>query len=136
MKRAIVAGCVVASLALAGPAGAATPTEKRLTKQVTALQKDVKALKTQVQQLTQVMNVVTAFAICSTALSADALQGTWVTLDQKPGGTAVGPQQAVNDAGACQDLGVARGASATNLTAFHSLLRLVSFSSFFGRTAP
>jgi hypothetical protein len=43
------------------------------------------------------------------------------------------PQQVVNDAGACQDLGVARSASGANLTAFHGLLRLVSFSSFFGR---
>ena len=30
MKRAIVAGAVVASLALAGPAAGATPTERKL----------------------------------------------------------------------------------------------------------
>jgi hypothetical protein len=37
VKRAIAAGAVVVSLSLVGPAAAATPTEKRLTKQVATL---------------------------------------------------------------------------------------------------
>jgi hypothetical protein len=136
MKRAIVAGGLVAALALPSLATAATPTERRLQRQVTALQRDVRTLKNQVRQLNQGLNAVLAFSICSTAISADAFQGTWVILDQKAGGTTVGPQQAVSDAGACQALEVARGGSAANLNAFHALLRLVSFSSFFGRAGP
>ena len=133
MKRAIVAGCVVASLALAGPAGAATPTEKRLTKQVTTLQKDVKALKKQVTELNQVMNGVIALTFCNAAITADAFQGTWTVLDQKTGGTAVGPQQAVNDSGACNAFEIPRsGASPPNLNSFHAFMRILQFNALFG----
>ena len=135
MRRAIAAGVILVSLALAGPAGAATPTERRLQRDVAALKRDVATLKRQVKELQEYAGVLTAFSVCSTAISADGLQATWAILDQKPGGPVVGPQQAVNDAGACQGLGVARGASAANLTAFHGLLRLISFSSLFGRPA-
>lgn len=131
MKRAIVAGALVAALAFPSIAPAATPTERRLQRQITALQRDVRTLKNQVRQLNQGFNAALAFSVCSTAISADAFQGTWAILDQKPGGTAVGPQQAVNDSGACQDLGVARGSGVANLIAHHALLRLISFHSLF-----
>jgi hypothetical protein len=132
MKRAIMAGAVVASLVLAGPAGAATPAEKKLQRQVVTLQKDVKKLKTQVTELNEILNVLAAITFCSTAITADALQGTWATIDTVEGRTVIGPQQAVNDAGACQALQVARTtASPPSLTAFHSLMRILAFRSLF-----
>jgi hypothetical protein len=133
MKRAIVAGVVVASLLLGGPAGAATPTEKRLTKQVTALQKDVAALKKQVRELDQILNAVAALTFCNAAITADALQGTWSVLDQKAGGTLVGPQQAVNDAGTCNVFSIPRsGSLPPNLNSFHAFMRILEFNSLFG----
>ena len=150
MKRAIVAGAVVASLALVGPAAAATPTERKLQRDVAALKKDVAALKTQVRQLrngfgtgdnavlgvvglNQLVGGVIALTFCNAAITADAFQGTWTVLDQKPGGTTVGPQQAVNDAGACNAFSIPRsGASPPNLNSFHAFMRILQFNALFG----
>jgi outer membrane murein-binding lipoprotein Lpp len=150
MKRAIVAGAVVASLALAGPASAATPTERKLQREVNTLKRDVAALKTQVRQLrngfgtgenqqlgvvglNQFLNVLLALEFCNAAITADAFQGTWTVLDQKPGGTTVGPQQAVNDAGACNAVEVARSsASPPSLAPFHAFFRILQFRTMFG----
>jgi hypothetical protein len=137
MHRAIVAGVIVAGLALAGPAGAATPTEKRLQKDVAALKKDVATLKKQTKTQDELINVLAAIVFCDTAITADALQGTWTTIEQVAGRPVIGPQQTVNDAGACQALSVPRSSAAPpSLSAFHSLLRIVGFSSFFGGAGP
>jgi hypothetical protein len=137
MKRVIAAGMVVASLALAGPAAAATPTEKKLQKDVARLKKDVAALQKVTKEQDQIVNVLAAIIFCDAAITADALQGTWTTVDQIPGHTVIGPQQAVNDAGACQALSVARNTAAPpSLTAFHGLLRIIGFSSIFGGSDP
>jgi hypothetical protein len=143
MKRAVAAGALVAILALAGTAGtaqAATPTEKKLQRQVATmqrqiatLQKDVKALKAQTKELDEFDGAVLAVAFCVAAASADGLQSTWAVLDQKAGGTTVGPQQAVNDAGACNALQVARSqAVPPSLAPFHGIMRLLAFASIFG----
>lgn len=133
MNRAIAAGVIVASLALAGPAGAATPTEKRLQKQVTTLQKDVKALKKKVTELERLDNLLAALTFCSAAITADALQSTWAVLDQKAGGPLIGPQQAVNDGGLCNAFMISRsGASPPNLEVFHAFFRILAFRSLFG----
>jgi hypothetical protein len=132
MKRAIVAGALVASLALAGPASAATPTERALQRQVNTLKRDVTTLKRQVRELNQVATFLAAVTFCSAAISADSFQATWSVLDQKAGGTPVGPQQTVNDAGACQALQIPRsGAAPPNLNAFHALMRILQFNSLF-----
>ena len=133
MKRAIVAGAVVASLALAAPASGATPTERRLTRQVTALQKDVAALKKKVTELDQISNALAALVFCNAAITADALQGTWTVLDQKAGGQTVGPQQTVNDAGACNALSIPRSnATPPSLNPFHAFMRILKFRTLFG----
>ena len=133
MKRAIVAGAVVASIALAGPASGATPTERRLTRQVTALQKDVAALKKKVTELDQISNALAALVFCNAAITADALQGTWTVLDQKAGGQTVGPQQTVNDAGACNALSIPRSsATPPSLNPFHAFMRILQFRTLFG----
>jgi hypothetical protein len=140
MKRAVAAGVLVAILTFAGTAGVAlgaTPTERRLQRQVTKLQKDIAALKKKNTEQDQLMNALAAVTFCNTALAADAFQSTWTVLDGKAGGTPVGAQQAVNDAGACQALSVARSpAVPPSLAPFHSLLRILSFSSIFGGTDP
>jgi hypothetical protein len=137
MNRAIIAAVIVASLALAGPAGAATPTEKKLQKDVAALKKDVTALKKQVKEQDQILNVLAAIVFCDAAITADALQGTWLTIEQVATQPVIGPQQQVNDAGACQALSVPRStASPPSLAAFHSLMRIIAFSSIFGGTEP
>jgi len=149
MKRAIVAGTVLASLVLAAPAGAATPTERRLQRDVAALKKEVAALKTQVRQLRNgfgtgdnrtlgviQLNQFVALALvanfCSAALAADAFQATWSVMDQKPGGPTIGAQQAVNDAGACQAIEIARSqASPPSLSPFHAFFRILEFRTLF-----
>jgi hypothetical protein len=132
MKRAIVAGALVASLAFAGPASAATPTERKLQRQVNTLKRDVTTLKRQVRELNQGFNVLAAITFCSAAITADSFQATWTVLDQKAGGTPVGPQQAVNDSGTCTALQIPRpGAAPPNLNAFHALMRILQFNSLF-----
>jgi hypothetical protein len=74
--------------ALAVPASAATPTERRLSAQIKVVQRQVKVLQGQVRTLRRQMRDVqivsslgVAFSACSAAASADALQGTWETID-------------------------------------------------------
>jgi outer membrane murein-binding lipoprotein Lpp len=150
MKRAIVAGAVVASLALAGPASAATPTERKLQREVNTLKRDVAALKTQVRQLrngfgtgenqqlgvvglNEVFGLLAVLQFCSTALSADAFKATWAVMDQKPGGPTIGPQQDVNEGGACNAMQVTRSsASPPSLAPFHAFYRVLQFRTLFG----
>jgi type II secretory pathway pseudopilin PulG len=75
--------------ALAAPAAAATPTERKLTRQVKLMQRQVKVLQGQVRTLRRQMREVqvvsalgVAFSACSTAATADAFQGTWETIDR------------------------------------------------------
>jgi hypothetical protein len=133
MKRAIVAGAVIASLALAGPASAATPTERKLQREVNTLKREVATLKRQMRETQQVAAAGIVLSACVAAVSADAFQSTWTVLDQKAGGPVVGPQQTVNDAGTCTALEVARSqAVPPTLAPFHSVLRLLAFRSLFG----
>ena len=91
MKSAllIALAALMAATVLAAPVSAATPTERRLARQVKTMQKQVKALQKQVKALrTTVRNVqsIAAGAIiygaCTTAATADAFQATWETIDK------------------------------------------------------
>ena len=94
MKRVLVTALItLVALAVAAPASAADPTLKSLARQVKALQKEVKTLKTQVTQARTVAATALVYAGCSTAVTADALQGTWTFLDQKHA-TGFGPRNA------------------------------------------
>jgi hypothetical protein len=125
MKRAVPAvAAIVASLVLAAPANAATPTERRLQKQVNVLKKDVKALKTQTRNLTSAVNALAALVVCTDAATADALQGTWAKIEQHEGtGTSLfGPQQPISDLDACRDLQITRASSQPTVSVLQAIV--------------
>jgi uncharacterized protein YlxW (UPF0749 family) len=138
MRRTLAAAAVlVAALVLAAPAFAAapTPTEKKLQaqvsalqKQIPAMQKQIKTLQTQVKTLTNVLNASIDYSICSNAVTADALQQTWATLNISSTGAIFGAaESAVNDTGSCQAWKLTRAASGVpNLSVFKALLALWS----------
>lgn len=137
MKRVLVTGLIsLVALAVAAPAPAAGPTVKSLARQITALQrdvktlkKDVKTLKAQVATARQIAASALVYGACSTAVTADAIQGTWTTLDAKltpTYGPIFGPQTPVNDFQTCQPLQITRAPTANppNAGVFSSLLAL------------
>ena len=126
MKRVLVTALIMlAALAVAAPAPAAGPTLKSLARQVKALQKEVKTLKTEVTQARSVAATALVYAGCSTAVTADALQGTWTFLDQKHA-TGFGPQVPVNDYQTCQPLRITRAPTQVppSTSVFNSLMAL------------
>ena len=102
MRRVLAATFVLAlALALSAPAMAA-PSPKKMAAQIAVLQKQVKALQKQVKKLntavgqTQTVAVVALlYGGCSTAATADALQG---------GNPAAYGNTPVSDFNACSDL--------------------------------
>jgi outer membrane murein-binding lipoprotein Lpp len=80
---------VVAATTLAAPASSATPSERRLARQVKTLQRQVKTLNRQVRALQRDMREVRSvaqaglvYSACLSAATADAFQGTWETIDR------------------------------------------------------
>jgi outer membrane murein-binding lipoprotein Lpp len=80
---------LVAATALAAPASAATPSERRLARQVKTLQRQVTILNRQVRTLRTQMRTVESvaaggviFGACLAVATADAFQGTWETVDR------------------------------------------------------
>jgi hypothetical protein len=143
MRRTLVVGVVLlAGFVLTAPVGAApSPAEKRLQTQVSTLQKQTKTLQTQVKtlqkqvkELTSIVSGTLAINICSAAITADALQGTWAAVNAREQLTGQAPifatESAVNDASACTAAKVTRTPTANppNLTAFKALLSI--FQSF------
>jgi cell division protein FtsB len=150
MKRTLVVATVLlagfVATATAGGAGSAakpTPTEKKLQAQVKSLQAqsktlqaEVKKLQTQVKELQQVVSGSLAVSVCSAAITADALQGTWAAVNTREQATnatlppVFATESAVNDASACTAAKVTRTPTANppNLTAFKALLSI--FQSF------
>jgi hypothetical protein len=83
----IALAALVAATTLAAPVSAATPTERRLARQVKTLQKQVKKLQQQMlgRQQSVVLSIAvtsTIYSACLTAATADAFQGTWETIDK------------------------------------------------------
>jgi hypothetical protein len=112
---------LVAATTFAASASAATPTERKLTKQVTTLQRQVKTMQKQVKtlqrQMREVQSVAAAslvYSACVTAATADAFQGTWETIDRvgarlPAGFDQYGVQTAVADPlNSCQRLEIQR----------------------------
>jgi outer membrane murein-binding lipoprotein Lpp len=115
---------LVAVTTLAAPASAATPSERRLARQVKTLQRQVKTLNRQVRTLQrrtrEVGSVATGgiiFAACNAAATADAFQGTWETIDRVGAGLPAPldqypPPTAIADPlNSCQNLEVQRRAN-------------------------
>jgi hypothetical protein len=128
MKRVIAAAALVVALlaVTAAPATAATPSPKRMAAQIRTLQKQVKTLRKQVKQLQTIANVEAALVLCSDAATADALQGTWTTIERHEGtGTTMfGAQSPVNDLQACQALGIRRATMQPTVSALQSIINL------------
>jgi hypothetical protein len=138
MKRLAVV-VVALSLGLVGYGAAAwsapqqTPTERKLLKdvrvlqtKVTKLQADVRRLSTRVADTEDASGAALALGLCTAALAADALQGTWQVIDQiatatQAGKVYFGPQTPVNDTfggqSICSVLGVTRSQALPPTTA-------------------
>lgn len=126
MRRVLVIALIsLLALSVASPAPAAGPTVKSLAKQIKALQKEVKTLKTQVTTARAIAATALVYSGCSTAVTADAIQGTWTALDAKLGPT-FGPQTPVSDFQNCQSLRITRAPTQQppNAGVFNSLLAL------------
>jgi hypothetical protein len=132
---------LVAAGALAAPASSATPTERKLSKQVKTMQRQVKVLQSQVKKLQRDMrdaqglaSSAIVFAACTTAATSDALQGTWETIDQTraevPGGPLADKYPPIapiaDPLNSCQLLEIQRAPSAVPPTTnvFAALLNL------------
>ena len=112
MKKAL-AIAAVASLAIVPAAGAGAsrgPTLRSLQAQVKALQKQVTKLKKQTTLAQDLAYVSLAYGACSTAVTADTLQDTFVGIEGHftHTGTYFGAQAPVNDYQACKALEVVR----------------------------
>ena len=153
MKR-IIAVCFAGFLLFAGAASAATPAQRiaSLEKQVKALTATVKkqqavisciakasnkcvTLKSEVNAVSSALNAtisvggcLTLIPRCSIAVTADALQSTWTTLDQAGGTNLFGPQQTIGDADTCGPLQVTRQGvrNPPTTSAFSALTALLS----------
>jgi hypothetical protein len=129
---------VVAAVALlvASPAGASSnkgPTLRSLQRQVAALQKQVTTLKKRVTRDENFINVSLAYAVCSTAVTADTFQDTFTGLDSRittPG--YFGAQTAVNDYQACSVFSIVRAHSQSppNTNILRALLDIFKPRSF------
>jgi hypothetical protein len=127
MKRAIVACLAVGIAAYATGAWSAapvSPTEKQLLTRVTKLEKQVKTLQTQSNQLKTTtgnlqggVGAVALIAACSDLIAADELQATWQVVDQMSAATQAGKTYfgvqtpialSVGGQDLCQGLGVSR----------------------------
>jgi hypothetical protein len=126
VKR-IIAAAFAGALIFAGAASAASPAQ-----QIAALQKQVKALTTtvnkqqklltciikiskkcvsaqkEVSTLDTAVNVALIYELCLTGVTADAIQSTWVTLDQAGGTNLFGPQQTISDQNTCSVFEITR----------------------------
>lgn len=116
MKSALLTTTLAALLAvtaLAAPVSAATPTERRLAKQIKTLQAQVKKLQKDVRNVQSIAAGAVIYSACVTAATADAFQGTWETIDKDAVRTAqpefFQPQTAIADPlNSCQRLEVQR----------------------------
>ena len=136
MRRALAAVFAFAlALTLALPATAASPSPKQLAAQIRTLQKQVKTLQKQVKTINTNLNSTAAVAIvallygaCTSAVTADALQGSNPTVF---GTTAVTDYSPFTTSGtACGDLGkatahtVARQPNVPTVNVFQAMLNI------------
>src|SRR5437588_5514552 len=94
MKRLIVVLAVVVGIAAIVPmafsASYPTSAANSLTSRVTALEKKVKTLQKDNKDIRGLAAAALLYAICDSAITADALQGTWQTIDQLSAATQSG----------------------------------------------
>jgi hypothetical protein len=125
MRRLVLLPLAFAAVfALATPAPAATPTERKLLR-------DVKLLQKQVRDARNLALGSIVFTGCVTAVTVDTFQGTWAVIDDVSNKTTqpktwFGPQQAANDFQTCQEFNITRAPTQVPPSAnvFNSLLVL------------
>jgi ABC-type proline/glycine betaine transport system substrate-binding protein len=111
MRRALTAAAaLLVALVLVAPAGSAGsarssssaasagPTLKSLQAQINVLKKQVKKLQKDVKTAATLGAAAILYTGCSTAVTADALQGTWTTYNGQPAGAPVNDYNYCNDA--------------------------------------
>jgi hypothetical protein len=121
VKRAIIALAVIGIVAAgAAPAPAATKVDRKiaaLQRQVASLTKQVKTLRTQLtvtrkcSEPTSKLPDVCGLGIlgievglCDTAITADALQNSWETINQHESASIFPSRQNVDDSGLCSNV--------------------------------
>jgi hypothetical protein len=140
VRTALVTGlvAVVAAAALAVPASAATPTDRKLARQIKVLQSQVKVLQGQVRSLRRRMTdaegvgvAALIFGACNVAATADAFQGTWETIDginaRTAGADQYPPMAPIADPlNSCSRIEIQRqpGVVPPNVNVFSALLNL------------
>jgi hypothetical protein len=132
MKRlALIVLVVTGLLVSAAPAPAAIPTNRQLARQIKTLQKQVKTLQAQVRTAQNIAAGAAVYSACGFAVTADAFQGTWATIDDvsnraPPARTIYGPQQPVNDFTTCSVFQITRtpGQVPPNVSVFSALLAI------------
>jgi hypothetical protein len=129
---------------VAAPVSAATPSERRLARQVSTLQKQVRTLRNQVRVLQNQMTLrrrsnLSVFAggayvvsACLTAATADAFQATWETIDKDAVRTGqpefFTPQTPIADPlNSCQQLEVQRQPNPAATPATNVFAALLNF---------
>ena len=124
MRRVLATvGVVLAAAVFAAPAVAVTPTEKKLQAQIKVLQGQVKTLQKQVKQARSIAVLAAVYSGCATAATADALQGTWTTLDAHATTPLFGTQTPVNDYDVCsKGLQITRAKNTPTVSVLQSLL--------------
>jgi hypothetical protein len=141
---AVAAALTVLAGVTAPVASAAAPTTRQLQAQISSLRKDLAATKTQLKKVQKQAQTAQDYGIsgialgfCAIAVTADAFQGTWATINQVALGasqSAIYPTQTpVNDSGVCSSaLRIPRSQVVPPTTAtFSALLNLLN-----GRIAP
>jgi hypothetical protein len=130
MKRLALAALLALALVAAAPASAKGPTLRSLQAQITKLQKQVKTLQKQVKDAQTLGAAGLAYGACNSAVTADALQGTWIALDARftsqSQAAIFGAQTPVNDFTLCQSFNVTRARSQNPPTVgvFQALLNI------------
>ena len=135
MRRAVTLAAVALALLVPAAALAAPPTNAQLDARIKALEKKsaaqaktITALKKQVDDATGLGASALVFGICGLAITADAVQGVFWTIDQIGPNTPnvakafFGPQVPISDAGACEALKVVRTQAVPPTTAAFSAL--------------
>jgi hypothetical protein len=133
MKKLALIAVLTAALTVAASAGARgdatgkAPTLRSLQAQITTLKRQVKTLQKRVNDTRDLAFGTLAFSGCSVAATADALQGTWTTLDTRFG-TIFGAQTPLDDSGLCKAFSIVRSPNQPTASVFGALLNLFKAS--------
>ena len=138
MKRILALGLTVVVFAAVGATSAPAKTSEQevatqlasLKRQVKALQKEVRTLRTRVARAEAVGGAGFEFSVCVGAIAADAFRGTWAVIDQMAQATQsrtyFGTQPVVDDAGVCSSNRIQRSqAVPPNMSVFQALYALL-----------